>query len=287
MEYSHIRPDRRESLILDVNARVSLMLEDVWVDHSPSESVFHLMNNIADAPRRITAPALLVTGNGGAGKTAIINQIRSRVKRSEGLLFVNMAADPDLLKKKEFRSEIYKALELPCPPTHDRARTNGFIPRELSEILKLRSIWGLVIDEIHDLLLCGKVEQRINSSMLKTFLGERYGICLFAFGTLKSSSFIASTLETQRRFTELRLKDWSEDESFRTFLLGIEELMPLKEPSKLYDRDKIAAILAATGGRMDKVVELIRHAGCYALKGGSERIQLAHLSSASANPWGY
>ncbi|RMS10957.1 TniB [Pseudomonas coronafaciens pv. coronafaciens] len=287
MEYDHIRSDRRGSVNLDISTRISLMLEDVWVDYSPSESIFHLMNNIADAPRRITAPALLVTGSGGSGKTAIVNQIKFRVKRSDGLLFVNMAADADLLKQKEFRSEIYKSLELPCPPTKDRTRPNGFIPRELSEILKLRNVWGIVIDEIHDLLLCGKVEQRINSSMLKTFLGERYGICLFAFGTLKSSSFISATLETQRRFTEVRLKDWSEDEHFRTFLLGVEELMPLKEPSRLYDRELVSAILTSTGGRMDKVVELIRHAGCYALRSGSERIQAVHLSAASANPWGY
>ncbi|MFV3014506.1 TniB family NTP-binding protein [Pseudomonas sp. KHB2.9] len=287
MEYSHVRPDRRELLDLDGCERVSLMLNDIWVDISPGEHVFRVMNNMANVPRRITAPALLVTGTGGSGKTAIVKEIRRRITRSDGLLFISMASDPDLLKKKEFRSEIYKSLELPCPAVNNKSSISELVTRDLSEILKLRNIWGIVIDEIHDLLLCGKLEQRVNSSMLKAFLGEAYGISLFAFGTPKASSFISAIAETQRRFALIALEDWREDERFRTFLLGVEELLPLRKPSRLYDRDKVSAILAITGGRMDNVMNLIRAAGCYALKDGEESITVEHFALASKDPWGY
>jgi hypothetical protein len=45
--------------------------------------------------------------------------------------------------------------------------------------------------------------------------------------------------------------------------------------------------LAATSGRMDNVMNLIRSAGCYALRDGTEAISLDHLAKASASPWGY
>jgi len=287
MGYDHLRPDRQALLDQDIEKRIKLMLGDIWVDIAPSETVFKVMNNMANVPKRITAPALLVTGLGGAGKSAIVKEIPNRVTRSEGLLTISMASDPDLMKRKEFRTEIYHKLELPCPPIHRKSSVVDLVTRELSEILKLRNIWGLVIDEIHDMLLCGKVEQRINSSMLKAFLGESYGISLFAFGTPKANSFISAITETQRRFSVIKLEDWKEDESFRTFLLGVEELLPLKRPSRLYDQDKVLAILAATSGRMDNVMNLIRSAGCYALRDGTEAISLEHLAKASASPWGY
>lgn len=276
MAADHIRKDLKHYLDLDVDARKVIMLQDIWIDYSPSEKIFQIMNNIEMAPKRITAPALLVSGVGGTGKTAIVRQIKNRITNSSGLIFVNMAADPDELeRKKDLKSEIYKELGVPLSSAGLRGKSSVSLPRELVEVLSLRSKWGLVIDEFHDLLLVGKHEQRMNGSMLKTLLSDPYGMKLFAFGAVGARRVLNAKIETKRRFTEVLLD------------LGLEQCLPLKEPSRLYEKKLTQLILVSTGGRMDKVIDLIRSAGCYALMRRLERIDEACIVSASADPWGF
>jgi hypothetical protein len=49
----------------------------------------------------------------------------------------------------------------------------------------------------------------------------------------------------------------------------------------------VSAILSITAGRMDKTVEIIRSAACYAIKMGVEAINLDLIKKAVKNPWGY
>lgn len=284
----HVRADKVHYLEMEPVDRIPVMLEDVWVDYSPSEQVFKIMNNIARAPSRITAPALLVSGVGGTGKTAITKQIKNRVVGSEGLIFVNMAVDPNEIdQKKDLATEIYKELGIPLSSARGRGRSVDALPKDLMEVIRLRSKWGLVIDEFHDLLLVGKHEQRINGSMLKTLLSEPYSLKLFAFGAVGARRVLNAKSETKRRFTEVILGDWTESEEFRSFLYGLEQCLPLREPSRLYEKKLTQLILISTAGRMDKVIDLVRSAGCYALSSGQEHIDETCLVAAAANPWGF
>lgn len=272
---------------LDIKERLVLMNRDVWVDYSPGEKIFKMMNNISRVPKRITAPALIVAGVGGTGKTSIVRQIPKRVERSDGLLFLDMSADPTAPHlKKTFHSELYRALEIPFDRS-SRPKEGMWVSYELADILKLREVWGLVIDEIHELLLVKKDEQRVNGSILKTLIGEKYGLCLFGFGALGATTVLGAKPETKRRFTDIVLNDWTETEDFRSFLLSVEEKLPLREPSELYEKKMVRTILRITHGRMDKVIDLIRSAGCYALKNGKERIDIECLSAAAKDPWSY
>jgi hypothetical protein len=286
--FNHVRQDKVNLLGLDSKDRIPIMLEDVWVDYAPSERIFKIMNNIAQAPKRITAPALLVGGTGGVGKSAIVKQIHRRVVNSDGLIFVNMSVDPDQLDhKRDLKTEIYKELGIPLSSSRGRSGASGAVPQDLIEVMNLRSKWGLVIDEFHDLLLVGKQEQRVNGSMLKTLLSEPYGMKLFAFGAVGARRVLNAKSETKRRFTEVILGDWTESEEFRSFLLGLEQCLPLREPSKLYEKKLTQLILVSTAGRMDKVIDLVRSAGCYALSSGKEYIDEACLIAAAADPWGF
>lgn len=274
-------------LELDARERIALMNKDFWIDYGPGEKIFKMINNISCVPRRITAPALMVAGIGGTGKSAIVHQIPKRVEHSDGLLFLDMAVDPEYpQQKKTFHSELCRALGIP-PQGSFKSKQGNWVLHELSDTLKLRGVWGIVIDEIHELLLVKKDEQRINGSILKTLIGERYGLCLFGFGVFGAASVLAAKPETKRRFTEIVLSDWGETEEFRGFLLAVEDNLPLREPSKLYEKDMVRTILQSTHGRMDQVINLIRSAGCYALKSGKEYIDIECLKAAAENEWLY
>lgn len=286
MSYNHLKQSAQKHLHLDVDSRIALIHKELWIDYGTSETVFHMMNNMADVPDRQNAPALLVTGAGGAGKSAIVAKIRSRVKKSEGLIFLSMAESPEIAIKKSLRAELAMAMGIPIDQ-HSRAKPGSEIPREIAEIIKLRGFWGVVIDELHDALLRPKHEQRINMSILKKLLSSEYGLKLFCFGTIAARQALQSNDEFKRRFFEIALKDWIEDEDFRAFLLEVEESLPLKKPSNLYSQEMVKAILGATSGRMDNTISLIRSAACYALKSGAECIDVDFLQRATRNPWGY
>ncbi len=96
MSDEHVRPDKRKYLSEDTDVRIAAILEELWVDNNSSEAVFRMMNNIEAVPDRMNAPALLVVGPGGSGKTAIISKIPSRIKNSDRLAFISMAESPKL-----------------------------------------------------------------------------------------------------------------------------------------------------------------------------------------------
>lgn len=286
MDGQHLREDRRHLLSADTDCRIAAVQQDIWVDYKPSEIIFRMMNNIAKVPSRQNAPALLVTGPGGSGKSAIISQVPRRVTNSQGLIFIDMAENPELTVKKNLRLELARGLEL---PTDGRSFSNSKMdmPNELKEVIKLRKIWGVVIDELHEALLKSKIEQRINMSVLKKLLGPEYGLKLFCFGTAAARQALSSNDEFKRRFFEYPLEDWKENEAFREFLLEIEEYLPLKKASHLYSEEMVRAILAITSGRMDKTIELLRSSACYAIRGGGESIDMECLRRAAKGPWSY
>jgi|TARA_R110002051_G_scaffold318484_1_gene400926 hypothetical protein len=286
MGANHVRKEVQRYLSEDVDRRVSFIQQELWIDYKTSEAVFRIMNNMSEVPLRPNAPALLVVGPGGSGKSAIISQIPHRVKNSKGLIVVSMAESPEIYIKKTLRSELSAALGLPSSQASG-LKGAADIPNELREVIKLRRVWGLVIDEFHDALLRTKQEQRINMSILKKLLSAEYGLKLFIFGTMSAKLAMQSNEEFKRRFHEVMLGDWKEDEEFRSFLLELEESLPLRKPSCLYSEEMVSAILSITSGRMDKTVEIIRSAACYAIKTGVESINLDLLKKAVKNPWGY
>lgn len=83
MNSDHVRPDVQKFIHADISTRISAVQQELWIDNNSSEAVFRIMNNIHAVPDRLSAPALLVVGPGGSGKTAIISRIPQRVNGSE------------------------------------------------------------------------------------------------------------------------------------------------------------------------------------------------------------
>ena len=145
MSDEHVRSDIRKYLSSNIDTRIALIHQEIWVNNNSSAAVFRMMNNIADVPDRMSAPALLVVGPGGSGKTAIISKIPNHVKRSAGLIFVSLAASPEIDTKKSLKDEIALALGIPVGSGSSR-RSSSDLPSEIREVIRLRQIWGLVID---------------------------------------------------------------------------------------------------------------------------------------------
>ncbi|TER86663.1 hypothetical protein IPC30_30585 [Pseudomonas aeruginosa] len=93
--------------------------------------------------------------------------------------------------------------------------------------------------------------------------------------------------QAARRFYSVQIDDWRESESFRSFLAGVEQNLPLRRPSNLDGAEVIGFLLENTGGRMDSIMNSIKSAACYAVKSGEERITIGSLVKAISTPWSY
>ncbi|MDT4810393.1 TniB family NTP-binding protein [Pseudomonas sp. BN414] len=281
----HLLPEARKVIDLTASRRIAFIQDDsLWIEYPQSQKVLRIVENMLAVPDRRQAPCLLVKGEGGTGKSSIIRQIKSNHALRAKLVFLDLNVNPFGLK---FTELIAEALGVPLDVFRNSRRKPSDLPVELVQVLKIRGIKGFVIDELHDAMLVGRVDQMRHLSLLKGLTNDPLGLSIIGFGTSAVSNAIGVDPQFKRRFLEVELEDWAETEDFRSFLAGFEELLPLKHPSQIDDEETVGFLLETTGGRMDEVVKLLRAAACYAVVGGEEKITKKLLSKAFADPWGY
>lgn len=280
----HLRAECRGLLRLNPKQRVHEIQKDdrIWIDYPKAAMVFDIVEQFCRLPPRAQAPCLVVYGEGGTGKSSIIRQLKRDKGISQKSVFVALNVNPYNFKFNELLAD---ALGVPAgPQTHKNYST---LTAQLAEVIKLRQIKCLVIDELHDALLVTRNEQQRFLSLLKGLSNEPYGLSIVGFGTSLASSALSSDKQMSRRFQQVQLEDWKETEAFRSFLVGLEEQLPLSKPSHLDSEDIVMYLISNTYGRMDDVMKLVRAAACHAITTGLECITIDLLDKAQASPWGY
>lgn len=281
----HLLPNRRRCLSYNDDRRVSEIQDDrIWIDYPQSESLFKIVDNMLSVPDRNQAPCLLIKGEGGTGKSSIIKRMQSWARFRERLVFIDLTIKPDGLK---FPQLVAQALGVPANCLKAPRAIASTLPVELLQVIKLRKIKGILMDELQDAFFVPRNEVQRNLSIIKGLSNDPIGLSVIGLGTMAAENALKSDNQFFRRFHIASLMDWSETEDFRSFLAGIEETIPLKNPSHLDSEESIGFLLERTGGRMDDVVKIIRAAACYAIRSGEEKITLNLMRKAYADPWGY
>lgn len=283
-EATHLQEQFRSLLNWSDDRRIAAIQDDYrWIDYPQSEAVFKTISNMLSVPNRSQAPCLLVYGEGGTGKSSIVSRLKSFPRFRERLIYVDLSIKPGNAKLSKLISE---ALGAPFEHVKD-GRDMRPVPVEIEQIIKLRGIKGIVLDELHDAFWVPRLEQQRNLSLIKGLTNAPNGLSVFGFGTSAANNALKSDAQFYRRFNTIMLQDWSEGDEFRSFVMGLESQLPLMKPSFLDSADLCGFILERTGGRMDAVIRLIRAAACYAIAGGEEAITINTLRKAFADPWGY
>lgn len=283
--YEHLTESARELACSSDDMRLAAIQRDgFYIDHPQSNSILKMVENVLAVPRRMQAPCMIVTGAPGAGKSSIIQQIRNSEALSNQIVFLDMVANPFNLK---FGELLVSALGLPhglIKFGHPRKAT---LPAELAEVIRLRKIKALIIDELHESMLVARPEQLKNLSILKSLSNNTYGLSIIGFGINLAKNALSMDEQFSRRFYSVQIDDWRESESFRSFLAGVEQNLPLRRPSNLDGAEVIGFLLENTGGRMDSIMNSIKSAACYTVKSGEERITIGSLVKAISTPWSY
>jgi hypothetical protein len=285
ISYGHLTESARELAYSSDEMRLAAIQRDsFYINHPQSDSILTIIENVLAVPRRMQAPCIIVTGAPGAGKSSIIQQIRSLETFSNQIVFLDMAANPFNLK---FGELLVTALGLPPGLIKFGLPRKATLPAELAEVIKLRKIKALIIDELHESLLVARPEQLKNLSILKALSNNAYGLSIIGFGVELARNALSVDEQFSRRFYSVQISDWCENETFRSFLAGVEQNIPLRRPSNLDGPEVIGFLLENTGGRMDSIIKSIKSAACYAIKSGEEQITIDSLVKAISMPWSY
>ncbi|WP_085597650.1 MULTISPECIES: TniB family NTP-binding protein [unclassified Pseudomonas] len=280
MNLSHIKESRRSLALLGVSERIESINKRIWVDCPQCSRVERVIENMLNADGLSPAPCLLVCGEGGAGKTSIINRIKKKQSSLEELIaFTTLSESPDGLR---FRDLLLMALGVPF-----REQGRSKIPNGLEKYLQLRRFSAIVIDEFHEALLVQRGEQRRNLSMLKTLSGAPYHLRVMGFGIPSALNALQQDPQLERRFEVLKILPWEEGDEFRSFLASVEENLPLRKASCLYSQEIVKYLLSNTNGTMDQVLKVIRFGAIHAIINGEEKITVESMKLGAIRRWDY
>lgn len=283
LNLEHISPQRRNLALLGDKGRIGSIYKDCWVNYPQVSSVRTAVRAVYEMPPKTQAQCILISGRPGMGKTSLFERIqldmeglRKRRADSYGYISFSLPPDPNL---RGFEDSISEALGVPIGRI-----CNGLVPEAFCRLAQLRSMRLVLIDEVHNLLNAGRVDQRKNLAFLRALSSPPMSLSIIAFGVDDAVHAISSDAQLERRFQVYDLPRWKENESFRSFLAAYESTFPLRKPSELWRQEKVKFLLSVTGGITDTIVKRITRGAVWAILDGKEEIDLNCLEKAADIP---
>lgn len=274
----HLHESVRQIAQQSVEQRIAHLRQDRWVDYPIATSALGRLQTLLTTPRRTRMPCLLIFGDSGMGKTMIVEKFkrahRPRFIAERGIENIEILAIqmPAIPSQNRFYGQILQALGAPYRPT-DRLFAIETVTLSLLRELQPRMI---VIDEVHHLLAGSAREQRAALNLLK-FLANELQCAVVALGTIDARTAMQTDAQIASRFRPFELPRWRDGEPFRRFLMTYEQLLPLREPSRLVDHALARLILERSGGITGNITELLVQAAELALRNARESITTEFL----------
>ncbi|WDH32411.1 TniB family NTP-binding protein [Pseudomonas chlororaphis] len=283
LNLEHIASGRRELALLGDRVRIRNIFEDCWVNYPQVSAIRAAVRAVYEMPLKTQSQSILVSASAGMGKTSLLEKIESDLevlrKRREayrGYISFSLSSNPTM---RELENRISEALGVSI----GRVR-NGTVPETFCQLSRLRNVRLMLIDEVHNLLLVGRVDQRKNLAFFRALSSPPMSLSIIAFGTDDAFHAISSDAQLERRFQTYELPRWRENDNFRKFLATYESSLPLKKPSELWRQDCVKFLLSVTGGITDAIVKRVTRGAVWAILDGKEKIDLGCLEKAADIP---
>lgn len=248
-----------------------------WNDILTEIAACHVSQPYAAEP-----PCLLLLGPTGAGKSTLISSYAQRYPRVVTATSVSM---PVVRAAIPVPATIKNMLEVLLRALGDPRAANGTIggmTLRLVSYFKDCGVQLLILDELQHFY--DKDNQRVLlmvSDWLKRFIKEETKVaCVLVGLEEQADQIVNANSQLARLFGDpysLAPFQWDEAQpetvkEFRTFLMQLESLLPLHEPSNLANRERAWRCFVACGGVTAYLMALIRHATTSALRANREHL---------------
>lgn len=279
MNHSHLTAKTAEQLKLSDEERIQYILKQKWIGYPRAQAILDKLEDLLEHPTQPRMPNMLIVGETNSGKTMLIEHFHER----------------HLAYEREDKSGVVvPVLSIQAPPGPDERGLYNSILSRLYErsrssestdqkrdrvvgILKRVDLEMIVIDEIHHLLAGPMLKQRNFLNVLK-YLGNELRVPIVGVGTGDAVRAVQIDPQLANRFIPEVLPHWELNTDLARLLVSFESLIPLKEPSRLADKEMASRILAMAGGTIGEISTLISKAAIYAIRKKTERIDAEALA---------
>lgn len=277
---THLHARTRAVLDLPLEARIERLRRPFWIGYTRAQQLLAKLEDLFTHPKTHRMPSLLIIGESNAGKTMLANrfaQLHHADDNPEGeavcvpLLLIQAPPGPN---ENRFYNTILEALCIPYRPREQLAQKQFQVLRLLKQV----GLRVLLLDEIHNLLTGPVSKQRQFLNVLK-YLSNDLQIPLVGLGTKEALRAIQADPQLANRFEPVALPRWQLDRDFLKLLASFEQVLPLREPSRLIEAPLARQLLALSEGNLGELSALLRAAAIYAIKSGRERIDAQALAA--------
>jgi len=277
--YPHLHPAVQGLADEDDAARIAHIRAKRWIEHRPASVLLEMLDEVFDQPSSERMENLLILGESGMGKTALLRAFErrhdapwdeARGVQPRPVLVVRM---PPVPTEKELFLKVLETLGVPP----DLGGGDAFQRREATfQMLREVGTRVLVLDEINSVLAGGAAQQRLFLQLLR-FLSNELGIALVCAGVPEARHALMSDAQLRSRFGEVEVPPWSASAELQAFVNRLVQGFPLRQPSPV-DGVKVRRLLASrSGGTTLRICKALERVAVAAIRGGRERIDLAAL----------
>ncbi|WP_293914107.1 TniB family NTP-binding protein [Deinococcus sp.] len=271
----------------NTEARRIYLAEDRYVIYTRAEEHMARMKDLLDIskdnPQQTKPDNFIIVGETSSGKTSLVkNFIR---------LYAAPVNDPDqpcahlpalyvLFRAEPDEDRLYHwILDAMFAAYKEKDRPDKKY-RMVVELIKRLDVRMLIFDEFHHILTATSVRQRRSLNTIKT-LSTDLQIPMVATGIPEVFPLMRSDPQIHLRFETLALPRWQyppKKNEFRQFLSGLEQDLPLVQPSDLASREIARFLYDHSEGLIGEAVKLVSRAARRAV-GGEERVTLAGIKA--------
>ena len=274
-DYPHIAPEFRHMLAGSAEERIEFVQTPRWIGYESASGVLDQMQRLLTMPTQVRTINLLIVGESNNGKSTLVRRfvdtcgVASRTSEPKAIKPVILAQSPPEADEKSLYLSILQRFPTPYRDSDPTSKLRyGVI-----HLLRRHEVRMLIIDDIHDLLQ-GKgsgAKQRQLTTVIK-FLGAELAIPIVGVGTRAALRVLQTDPQLASRFDVRSLPLWELNPDFQKLLRDNEAVLPLKKPSKLYQREHTKLLFHICGGNLGNLRRLLNECAIEAIRSGTECI---------------
>lgn len=235
--FPHLLPEVAEVALLNDEERYTYIDTDRWLPYQRATEAIDKFEDLLKRPRVNRPPSIMLVGRSGNGKSHILDrfaELHPGIPNMDGpniIAPVMLVETPPSASANDLYDTILYMLNQPRPSNSARDSR-----REAAKnILRIVETKVLMLDEINHLLSGSANRQREFLFALK-HLSNELRISLVIAGTPESLQLLHLSDQVENRFETVSLPLWNTDLALRTLLANFEQVIPLRQPSRLSAR---------------------------------------------------
>jgi hypothetical protein len=271
MEFNHINPKTRVLLDYPIVDRINAIRRDRFIPYRRGKLMIAEMDKIMLTPSAVRAQCILLVGDSGMGKTALLDFAQRHYAKLLGedvrRQLVCVTLPHITTDRRLFYGRILKSLGIP----HRTADKPDFLHEQVVDALRDAGTRALIIDEFHN-FLGGGVRGHLSEHMSAIRDIANIPISIVGAGTRSVESCVLADDQLEQRFSRYWLQVWEESDELRDFLATWESRIPLKLPSDLAGPTLLPLLMRLSRGHTRRMINLIKLAAELAVTTQVERI---------------